>query len=68
MHGEEIPVRSPVTRPLPVIRNDEGDLRAMKRALASAPLGPVATLALSSAIIAIEADLARARATQPTTR
>jgi hypothetical protein len=38
-------------------REKAPDLRAMKRALVSAPLGPMAVLALSSAIIAIESDL-----------
>ncbi len=39
-----------------VISGDEEDLRAMKRALANAPLGPKAVLALSSAILALEED------------
>jgi hypothetical protein len=43
-------------RTLRTIRGDEDDLRAMKRALANAPLGPKATLALTSAIIALEDD------------
>jgi len=41
---------------LKAIRGDNEDLRAMKRALANAPLGPKATLALSSAVIALEED------------
>ena len=44
----------------PLMRRDGSDLRAMKRALANAPLGPKAVLALSSAIIAIESDLTEA--------
>ena len=43
--------------PAPLMRRDAHDLRAMKRALANAPLGPKAVLALTSAIIAIEFDL-----------
>lgn len=39
-----------------VFRGTNDDLRAMKRALANAPLGPTAVLALSSAIIALEED------------
>lgn len=40
------------------LRGDETELRAMKRALARAPLGPKATLALTHAIIALEDELA----------
>jgi hypothetical protein len=39
-----------------VFRGTDDDIRAMKRALANAPLGPTAVLALSSAIIALEED------------
>lgn len=39
-----------------VFRGTDDDLRAMKRALANAQLGPTAVLALSSAIIALEED------------
>lgn len=39
------------------LRGEPSDLRAMKRALAQAPLGPKATLALTHAIIALEEDL-----------
>jgi hypothetical protein len=42
------------TRLIRALRGNDDDLRAMKRALANAPLGPKATLALTSAIIAIE--------------
>jgi hypothetical protein len=35
---------------------DAKDLRAMKRALANAPLGPKATLALTAAIIALDEE------------
>lgn len=52
------------TRRERVFRGTEDDLRAMKRALANAPLGPTAVLALSSAIIAIEADEPAAPAPQ----
>jgi hypothetical protein len=41
-------------RSIKALRGDDDDLRAMKRALANAPLGPKATLALTAAIIAIE--------------
>jgi hypothetical protein len=43
-------------RELKTFRGSDDDLRAMKRALANAPLGPKATLALTSAIIALEED------------
>jgi hypothetical protein len=38
---------------------DRADLRAMKRALARAPLGPTATLALTHAILHLEDELAQ---------
>ncbi len=44
------------TRRTKVFRGTDDNLRAMKRALANAPLGPTAMLALSSAIIALEED------------
>ena len=44
-------------RPLPVLRGTDDDLRAMKRALANAPLGPKAVLALTGAILSLESDL-----------
>jgi len=44
-------------RPAGPLRGDRDDLRAMKRALARAPLGPKATLALTHAIIALEDEL-----------
>jgi hypothetical protein len=53
-------VRTPTT-PRPggtPLRRGRDDLRAMKRALARAPLGPKATLALTHAIIALEDELA----------
>lgn len=52
-------VRTPTT-PRPggtPLRRDQDDLRAMKRALARAPLGPKATLALTHAIVALEDEL-----------
>ncbi len=48
-------------RPIEVLRGTEEDLRAMKRALANAQLGPTAVLALSSAIIALETGEDEAR-------
>lgn len=46
-------------RPLLPLRGGRDDLRAMKRALARAPLGPTATLALTHAILDLENELAR---------
>ena len=43
-----------VRKPLETLRGNEDDLRAMKRALANAPLGPKAVLALTAAVLAIE--------------
>ncbi len=43
------------------LRADAAELRAMKRALARAPLGPIATLALTHAILHLEDELARPR-------
>ena len=43
-------------RVLRALRGNDDDRRAMKRALANAPLGPKATLALTSAIVALESD------------
>lgn len=40
-------------------QGDHADLRAMKRALARAPLGPTATLALTHAILHLEDELER---------
>ena len=48
----------PSSRIRKVLRGDRDDLRAMKRALAHAPLGPKATLALTHAIISLEGDSA----------
>lgn len=45
--------------PLLPLRGGRDDLRAMKRALARAPLGPTATLALTHAILDLENELAR---------
>ena len=45
-----------IDRPLQALRGTEAELRAMKRALALAPLGPTAVLALTSAIIALEEE------------
>jgi hypothetical protein len=39
----------------PLVGNVD-DIRAMKRALANAPLGPKATLALTAAIIAMDGE------------
>jgi len=39
------------------LRGGPTDLQAMKRALARAPLGPKATLALTHAILALEDEL-----------
>jgi len=43
----------------PPLRGGQDDLRAMKRALARAPLGPTATLALTHAILHLEDELSR---------
>lgn len=52
-------------RSIPTFAGNAEDLRAMKRALARAPLGPKATLALTSAIIALDEESDAVAATHP---
>jgi hypothetical protein len=54
-------------RPALPLRGGPSDLQAMKRALARAPLGPKATIALTHAILALEDELAREPSHAPPT-
>ena len=49
-------VTPPDVRSLRPLQGTEDELRAMKRALARADLGPVAVLALTNAILSLQRD------------
>jgi hypothetical protein len=54
---ERLQIPEPSHGPVRAMRGTDDELRAMKRALAHAPLGPKAVLALTGAILALESDV-----------